>query len=277
MGSVAIGGGADANNRAQGANAAAANSIAVGARSSSSAARALALGADAVAGQARVPWHWALPRPPPLPLPRHVRHHRRHHPRIRRDRAGAAPVSIGNTGAERTLTNLAAGRVSASSTDAVNGSQLNATNVAVTAVDGAVDRLGADTATRLGGGSTYDASTGALSAPTYNVGGKTANNVGDALTNVDGRVTQVDQRVTNLGDRINNGTIGLVQQDATTRNITVAKDTDGKQVSFAGIEGDRVLTNVAKGAVSATFGRSDQRFAAVRDQPVGGRFTGRWL
>ncbi len=39
-----------------------------------------------------------------------------------------ATVSIGDIGQERTLTNLAAGRVSASSTDAVNGSQLYATN-----------------------------------------------------------------------------------------------------------------------------------------------------
>jgi len=169
--------------------------------------------------------------------------------------AGTAPnstVSIGSVSSERTLTNMAAGRLSTSSTDAVNGSQLNATNVAVTAVDGAVDRLGSDAASRLGGGSTYEASTGVLAAPTYNVGGKTANNVGDALTSVDGRVGQVDQRVTNLGDQLNNGSIGLVQQNATTRNITVAKDTDGNQVSFAGTAGDRVLTNVARGAVSAT-------------------------
>lgn len=48
--------------------------------------------------------------------------------------AGTAPastVSIGAPGAERTLTNLAAGRLSASSTDAVNGSQLFATNQAI--------------------------------------------------------------------------------------------------------------------------------------------------
>ncbi|MBO3278329.1 hypothetical protein JFY56_24235, partial [Pseudomonas sp. Milli4] len=45
--------------------------------------------------------------------------------------AGAVPtgtVSVGKAGAERTLTNVAAGRLSATSTDAVNGSQLFATN-----------------------------------------------------------------------------------------------------------------------------------------------------
>ncbi|MFU1868064.1 YadA-like family protein [Citrobacter portucalensis] len=43
--------------------------------------------------------------------------------------AGSAPVStvsIGDTGKERTLTNMAAGRISANSTDAINGSQLYA-------------------------------------------------------------------------------------------------------------------------------------------------------
>jgi autotransporter adhesin len=43
-------------------------------------------------------------------------------------------VSVGSAGAERTITNVAAGRVSATSTDAINGSQLYATNQAVQAV-----------------------------------------------------------------------------------------------------------------------------------------------
>jgi autotransporter adhesin len=48
--------------------------------------------------------------------------------------AGTTPgstVSVGNVGAERTITNVAAGRLNAGSTDAVNGSQLFATNSAV--------------------------------------------------------------------------------------------------------------------------------------------------
>ncbi|MCY1285522.1 Coiled stalk of trimeric autotransporter adhesin [compost metagenome] len=50
------------------------------------------------------------------------------------DFAGTSPtstVSVGSVGNERTLTNVAAGRLSATSTDAVNGSQLYATNQAV--------------------------------------------------------------------------------------------------------------------------------------------------
>jgi autotransporter adhesin len=50
------------------------------------------------------------------------------------DFAGTAPVgtvSVGADGAERTITNVAAGRISADSTDAINGSQLHATNTAI--------------------------------------------------------------------------------------------------------------------------------------------------
>ncbi|WP_227875403.1 beta strand repeat-containing protein [Paraburkholderia dokdonensis] len=43
----------------------------------------------------------------------------------------ASTVSIGSVGNERTLTNVAAGRLSTTSTDAVNGSQLYATNTAL--------------------------------------------------------------------------------------------------------------------------------------------------
>jgi len=48
--------------------------------------------------------------------------------------AGTAPigtVSVGSAGAERTITNVAAGQINANSTDAINGSQLYATNTAV--------------------------------------------------------------------------------------------------------------------------------------------------
>ncbi|MDQ7730281.1 YadA-like family protein, partial [Halomonas sp. SpR8] len=61
--------------------------------------------------------------------------------------AGASPVatvSVGNAGAERTITNVAAGRISAESTDAVNGSQLYATNQAVDGLDSRVNTVEGD-------------------------------------------------------------------------------------------------------------------------------------
>ncbi|MEX3901806.1 hypothetical protein AB4Y34_42240, partial [Paraburkholderia sp. BR10954] len=62
--------------------------------------------------------------------------------------AGANPastVSVGSVGNERTITNVAAGRLSATSTDAVNGSQLYATNQQV-------DQLSEDIRNGAGGG-----------------------------------------------------------------------------------------------------------------------------
>ncbi|WP_159680147.1 YadA family autotransporter adhesin [Caballeronia cordobensis] len=98
--------------------------------------------------------------------------------------AGTAPtsvVSIGSAGSERTMTNVAAGRISATSTDAVNGSQLNATNLALEAEDLKVNNFGAGAAAALGGGAAFDPSTGAFSAPIYSVYGQTQNNAGAAF------------------------------------------------------------------------------------------------
>ncbi|MBN3797527.1 hypothetical protein G3N99_21385, partial [Burkholderia sp. Ac-20392] len=53
------------------------------------------------------------------------------------DFAGIAPastVSVGAAGRERTITNVAAGRLAEKSTGGVNGPQLNATNQALEAV-----------------------------------------------------------------------------------------------------------------------------------------------
>ncbi|AQG97449.1 hypothetical protein A9R05_00310 [Burkholderia sp. KK1] len=98
--------------------------------------------------------------------------------------AGTAPtsvVSIGSAGSERTMTNVAAGRISATSTDAVNGSQMNATNLALEAEDLKVNNFGAGAAAALGGGAAFDPSTGAFSAPIYSVYGQTQNNAGAAF------------------------------------------------------------------------------------------------
>ncbi|TIM15584.1 MAG: hypothetical protein E5Y74_32285, partial [Mesorhizobium sp.] len=51
-------------------------------------------------------------------------------------------VSVGAVGAERTITNVAAGRISSTSTDAINGSQLAATNQAVDAIGTTLSTIG---------------------------------------------------------------------------------------------------------------------------------------
>ncbi len=75
----------------------------------------------------------------------------------------AGPVSTdGGVTGGTTISNLHQGDVSATSTDAVNGSQLFATNAAVTVVGTHVTNLGTSVALGLGGNSSYDASTGTL-------------------------------------------------------------------------------------------------------------------
>ncbi len=146
-------------------------------------------------------------------------------------------------GAAQVLANVAKGTVSASSTNAVNGSQLFAL------ADSAADALG--------GGSTVNTD-GSISAPSYTVGGTTVNNVGAAITNLDGRTTQNTTNIAgnttainNVTNNINNGTIGLVKQDPTTRTVTVAKGTNGTLVDFAGTDGVRKLTGADNGTLSA--------------------------
>lgn len=67
---------------------------------------------------------------------------------------------------QRQIQFVAPGVISASSTDAVNGSQLNS-------VGQGVISLGNETATALGGGALYSQNTGVLSGPTYHVAGGT--------------------------------------------------------------------------------------------------------
>ena len=90
--------------------------------------------------------------------------------------AGNAPtstVSIGNSGAERTLTNLAAGRIAADSTDAINGSQLYMTNdVLGNLANSVVENFGGDAALnpKKQGDITFT-----------NIGGTGQNNIHDAI------------------------------------------------------------------------------------------------
>jgi autotransporter adhesin len=138
--------------------------------------------------------------------------------------SSAGEVSVGSAGAERQITNVAAG---SAPTDAVNVSQLN--------------QVAQNTATALGGGASYNATTGAYTAPTYTVGGATYNNVGDALgaqttavNNLDGRVTTVETTVTNLGANVTNiggsvaaGLGGNSTYNSTTGTVTTSLNVGG--------------------------------------------------
>ncbi|MGP8433428.1 hypothetical protein ACT2FY_03925 [Paraburkholderia fungorum] len=131
-------------------------------------------------------------------------------------------VTLGGA-AGTTLTNLKAGALSASSTDAVVGSQLYTTNQNIAQ------------------------NTAAIAQNTSDI----AKNAGD-ITNIDSRVSTVEGSVTNITNQINSGELGLVQQDQTSRNLTVGAATDGTQISVAGTAGNRVVTGVAAGSLTAS-------------------------
>ena len=144
-------------------------------------------------------------------------------------------VSVGAAGAERQVTNVAAGVVSATSTDAVNGSQLFA-------VGSAVNHQGTGLAAALGGGAAVSPD-GTVTAPSYSVQGSTVNNVGAALSSLDGAVSG-----------LTNGTSGLVKQTGGSPGsgaVTVGAATGGTVVSVAGTEGNRRVTGVANGSLAA--------------------------
>ncbi|MBC8742557.1 hemagglutinin, partial [Paraburkholderia sp. UCT31] len=141
---------------------------------------------------------------------------------VARDLDGTT-VDFGGTDGVRSLSGVKAGALSDTSTEAVNGSQLYATNQNVTT------------------------NTTNIAANTTNVA---ANKT--AITSIDGRVTNVEGSVTNLTQQLDGGSVGLVQQDATSKAITVARDLDGTTVDFGGTEGARSLSGVKAGALSDT-------------------------
>ncbi|ANB76810.1 YadA-like family protein [Paraburkholderia phytofirmans] len=135
---------------------------------------------------------------------------------VRYDSTSHDAVTLGNTGTPAQLTNVRAGALAADSSDAVNGSQLFATNQAVA-------QNTSDIAANTG-----------------------------SITNLDARTTTIEGDVSNITNQITNGEIGLVQQDQVSRNLTVAKDLDGASVDFTGSGGARELTGIAAGTTDTS-------------------------
>lgn len=95
----------------------------------------------------------------------------------------------------------------------------------------------------LGGGAQVNAD-GSVTGPTYHVQGGTQTTVGGALDSL-------DNGLSTLQTQISNGSIGMVTQDQTSRDILVGAATDGLRVNMAGTAGNRVVTGVAAGAIGA--------------------------
>ncbi|WP_139835003.1 YadA-like family protein [Pseudomonas sp. B35(2017)] len=141
------------------------------------------------------------------------------------DVATKTQVTFNPAGAAVKLTNIAIGALNATSTDAVNGSQLFANSQ--------------NTASALGGGAAVNAATGAWTAPSYstnsisatgaNTGPLVSTNVGAALTNLNTSVT-------------NTAAVAVKYDDAVTKT----------QVTFNPAGTSVRLTNVAAGALNGT-------------------------
>lgn len=139
-------------------------------------------------------------------------------------------VTLGKDSAPVRVTNVSAASLAADSADAVNGSQLFATNQAVAQ-------------------NTSDIATNTTSIT--NLDQRITDNT-SSITNLDQRTTTIEGDVSNITNQITNGEIGLVQQDQVSRDLTVAKDTDGTRVDFTGTAGARELTGVSAGTTDGS-------------------------
>jgi autotransporter adhesin len=102
----------------------------------------------------------------------------------------------------------------------------------------------------LGGGAAIDATTGKVTGPTYTIQGSTYNNAGSAFEKVDGSLTTMKSDIAAI--TADSGGLGLVAQDASTRNITVGGSTDGDVVDVTGTAGTRKITGVTAGDLTST-------------------------
>lgn len=172
--------------------------------------------------------------------------------------AGTAPtstVSVGAEDAERTVTNVAAGRLSDSSTDAINGSQLFATNQAVQAAG-------------AGFNVTAQGANGTNVAPSESVD----------LNNTDGNIvvskTATDDNVSfDLADDVTVNSVTAGNSRLDTNGLVI---TGGPSVTATGINaGSQVITNVAAGVAGTDGVNVTQLNTAVSGATTQGmNFTG---
>ena len=202
-----------------------------------------------------------------------------------------------------TVTNVKAGALTATSTDAVNGSQLFETNTKVTNNSNAIatnttniTKLGTDLAQTNVNVTTNTQEIGKLKdlqALSVQYDGATKDTVtlsgvdGTSISNVKAgaltatstdavngsqlyatniRVSSNTHAINSLRDDMNNGGFGLVKQNQVTREIQVAPTTDGTTVNVTGTQGDRVITGVAPGTAHndvSTVGQLNQLATSV--------------
>ena len=143
-------------------------------------------------------------------------------------------VNFAGTDGARVLAGVADGKVEDGSDEAVNGSQLNATNERVAANETSIT----------------------------NLDGRVTNNEGD--------INNLTTQVTNLS----NGSAGLVTQDALTGNINVASQLGGDVVDMTGTAGARRVSGVANGVDDTDAATVAQLKASGLVDPNDGRALG---
>lgn len=166
--------------------------------------------------------------------------------------ASTGVVSVGAASGviifQRQIQNVAPGVISATSTDAINGSQLYA-------VAGGVDNLGQSVASALGGSAIYNAANGRITGTSFAIQSTPYTTVNGAFAAADTAITTNRTQLVDLTTGITGGTIGLLQQvDGAPGNgtLTLGAQTGGTTVNIAGMAAPRQLTGLAPGAVSAT-------------------------
>ena len=148
--------------------------------------------------------------------------------------------------------NVKAGALTATSLEAVNGSQLFDTSSRMVAM--------------LGGGASIDTN-GSLLAPTYKVGGTEVHDVGSAIGNLDGRVTQNSSDIAGILGALASGSTQTPNPnpDPVTTPVTPDSTANPNGLAYDSAEHDRVtlggfnvatapvkLSNVADGDVSSS-------------------------
>ncbi|MGY3138366.1 autotransporter adhesin [Bradyrhizobium sp. USDA 4501] len=162
------------------------------------------------------------------------------------------------------LHNVAAGELSTTSTDAVNGSQLYATSQSISNLTNSI-QSGTIGPVQQAGGASSPITVGAQTRGTLvDVSGLDGNRVVTGVaagavnaTSVDvvngSQLYETNESISNLTNSIQSGTIGLMQQaGGASSPITVGAQTRGTLVDVSGMDGNRVVTGVAAGAVNAT-------------------------
>lgn len=185
---------------------------------------------------------------------------------------GGTSINVSGTDGDRTISGVKAG---AADTDAANVGQMN---TAVNAVQTDVNNL---STTVSGIDTRVTQNTSDIAQAKTDIGTTNTNvtNLTNTVSSIDTRVTQNTNDISTLSGQINSGSVGLVQKDAETGDLTIDRDGAGTQISLGGKDASgnaitRKLTNVTAGTAdtdAANVGQLksvDNKVAALQSSAV---------